>query len=94
MSARKMYRDFHGRAVRYVKEIFYRHPKKLVYLGRAKRIEYLSDKKAGGGDGTPAVYFHDFKRGVYLYTDEKGQQLYVLKNGREYTQVTERGIIS
>lgn len=94
MPAREMYRDFHGKAVRYVKKIFYRNPKRLVYLGKVSRIEYISDKKAGGGDGKPTLFYHDFKRGVYLYTDEKGQQLFILKNGKEYRQVTERGIIS
>jgi hypothetical protein len=94
MSAKNVYKKFHGRAVRYVKKIFFREPKRLVYLGRVRRIEYLSDKSAGGGDGRPTVFYHDFKRGVYLYTDEHGQQLYILKNGKEYTQVTERGIIS
>ena len=89
-----MYTDFHGHAVRFAKNIFYRKPKKFVFLGKAVRIEYLSDKKNGGGDGEPAIYYHDFKRGVYLYTDDIGRQLYILKNGKEYIQVNNRGIIS
>lgn len=92
--AQQMYRRFHGRKVRYKKSVAYSEPESLVYLGRVKRIEYISDKKAGGGDGAPAVYFHDFKRGVYLYTDQDGKQLYILKNGKKYQQVTARGIVS
>jgi len=94
MPARKMYREFHGRPVRYEKDVSFREPENLVYLGRVHKIEYISDKSNGGGDGRPTVFYHQFKRGVYLYTDEKGQQLYILKNGKNYRQVTERGIVS
>lgn len=94
MSARSMHRTFHGRKIRKKGSVKYSEPNALVYLGRAKRIEYVSDKHHGGGDGLTAVYYHDFGRGVYLYTDENGKQLYILKNGENYKQVTRDGIVS
>ena len=66
-------------------------PKQLVFIGRANKIEYISDKKHGGGDGKTAIYVHKFETPVSLYMDETnkkqlyliGTRLKVTKNGIE-----------
>lgn len=73
------YRAFHGRGPRRRTKINVHYPEAMIKLGRAVAIEYECDKLNGGGDGTRAVYRHQFDRGAYLYMDERGRkQLYIL----------------
>lgn len=77
--ARRAYRSFHGRRVRKVTKINFDVPKQLVYLGEAVAIEYACDKNNGGGDGTMAVYRHEFETPVKLFMDaKKKRQLYII----------------
>lgn len=79
MSARKIYQNFHGRAVRFIDRLRFRVPESLVLLGKAKAIEYVCDKNNGGGDGTQAIYRHAFGKDTYLYCDEQArEQLYII----------------
>jgi hypothetical protein len=68
-----------------------KHPKQLVFLGKAIEIVYESDKFNGGGDGKPCYYKHKFHKDDILCTDQDGKQLYVL--GSKLT-VEDRGIVN
>jgi len=89
--ARNAYNDFHGRRVRRVKKVNYDHPEPpLIHLGAAVAIEYACDKHNGGGDGTYAVYRHEFETPVDLFMDSKRRrQLYIIG---ERLKVTDAGI--
>jgi len=88
--ARKAYRAFHGRKVRKVTRVNFVPPKQLIYLGEAVAIEYACDKNNGGGDGTMAVYRHEFETPVKLFMDTtKKRQLYIIGNK---VRVTDAGI--
>lgn len=88
--ARKAYKSFHGRRVRKVTEVNYTEPKELIRLGEAVAIEYACDKYNGGGDGTYAVYRHEFETPVTLFMDTtKKRQLYIIGNR---LKVTDAGI--
>ena len=84
--ARKAYRSFHGRNVRKVTKINFNPPKNLVCLGEAMAIEYACNKNHGGGDGTMAVYRHEFETPVKLFMDStKKRQLYIIGNRLKVT---------
>jgi hypothetical protein len=84
------YKRFHGRKPRNVSTRKFHDPKTLIRLGRALKIEYVSNKFNGGGDGKNAIYVHTFKPGATLYMDEKnGGQLYILGSR---IKVTDAGI--
>lgn len=90
-TGRNLFWQFWGKSPnRKVKKKFH-DPKELIFLGRAVRIEYLSDKKHGTRyPGEKAVYYHDFTSPVALCMDEKaGGQLYLM--GKKI-KVTENGI--
>lgn len=90
MSIGRKYRQFHGHAPRVRGSVWIDTPEGLVRLGRAVAIEYECDKLNGGGDGQKAVYRHEFKRGAYLYMDEKAaRQLYIIG---DRIKVTDAGI--
>ena len=77
--ARRAYKSFHGRQVRRVTSINFVPPKQLICLGRAVAVEYECDKNNGGGDGTKAVYRHEFETPVLLFMDTtKKRQLYII----------------
>ena len=82
MSAKELYQRFHGHAVRWAKNFPFRQPSgPLVILGRAIAIEYECDKLNGGGDGTKAIYRHEFETPAVVCMDETGRkQLYILGN--------------
>lgn len=90
MSAEKKLKQFHGRGVRSKSSYDFHKPKKLVILGRAVAIEYETDKWNGGGDGTVAVYRHEFETPAIVCMDERGRkQIYVLGDS---LLVTDAGI--
>lgn len=77
--ANRAYKSFHGRGVRAVTKINYVPPRQLICLGDAVAIEYECDKNNGGGDGTMAVYRHEFETPVKLFMDTtKKRQLYII----------------
>lgn len=89
-NARQRFKQFHGRQVRVEKNVNFHVPKTLVYLGKAIAIEYECNKWNGGGDGTKAVYRHEFETPCVVCMDERGKkQLYVLGNR---LKVTDAGI--
>lgn len=89
-SAVRGYREFHGKQPRARTRGRFHDPKTLIFLGRAVKIEYLSNKRHGGGDGKYAVYVHKFETPVNLYMDEtKKRQLYIIGS---QLKVTEAGI--
>jgi hypothetical protein len=88
--AEKAYLRFHGQKVNQTFETIFTTPRKLVHLGDAVAIIYRSDKKNGGGNGTPRLFKHDFKPGVILAMDETAKnQLYIIG---ESLKVTSAGI--
>lgn len=88
--ARKAYKQFHGRKVRKVTSVNFVPPKQLICLGEAVAIEYACDKHNGGGDGTMAVYRHEFETPVKLFMDTtKKRQLYIIGSK---VKVTDAGI--
>lgn len=89
--ARNAYRAFHGRRVRRIKKIRFDPPTPpLIHLGDVVAIEYACDKRHGGGDGTYAVYRHEFETPTGLFMDEgKRRQLYIIG---EKVKVTDAGI--
>ncbi len=88
--AHNAYHSFHGRRVRKVKRINFDVPKHLIYLGETVAIEYACDKNNGGGDGTMAVYRHEFETPVKLFMDStKRRQLYIIGSK---VKVTDAGI--
>lgn len=92
MNARQKYRQFHGHAPRYRKTFSFQLPKnnELVILGKVVAIEYETDKYNGGGDGTRAVYRHEFETPALVCCDSTGKrQLYILG---EKLKVTQKGI--
>lgn len=73
------YTRFHGHGSREKRTCNFTVPKGLIILGEAVAIEYRSDKLNGGGDGTKAVYRHQFNKGAFVCADEKmKRQLYIL----------------
>jgi hypothetical protein len=79
MGAKTLYEQFHGHAVRWIERFQFHDPKKLVILGKAHAIEYVSDKFNGGGDGKKAIYRHTFETPALVCADERGKcQLYIL----------------
>lgn len=90
MKAAVLYKTFHGHAVRWMKHFTFHKPELMIVLGQATAIEYECDKLNGGGDGTLAVYRHEFETPVFLCMDERSaSQLYMI--GKRIT-VTEAGI--
>lgn len=90
MRASNRYIQFHGHGVRKRMSANFHYPESLVILGRAVAIEYECDKLNGGGDGTTAVYRHEFETPAIVCMDEKGaKQLYIV--GEEII-VTDAGI--
>jgi len=84
------YRKFHGKRPRYKSKTKFHIPKVLVLLGRANCVEYITNKKNGGGDGKTAIYKHTFETPCYLYMDETNKkQLYIIGTK---LKVTEAGV--
>jgi hypothetical protein len=84
--AEKAYQRFHGRKVSETFETVFTTPRKLVHLGDAVAIIYRSDKTHGGGNGTPRLFKHDFKKGVILAMDETAEnQLYIIGQSLKVT---------
>ncbi len=81
MSVRKAartYQRFHGRKPTQTQSITFQVPRALAQLGlRVVAIEYESDKWNGGGDGTRAIYRHEFDRSDRLYYDPESHWLYI-----------------
>lgn len=88
--ARRIREAFQGERVDEVTRVPAPDPSVLVLLGPAVQIRYLSDKRNGGGDGTEAIYVHDFEPGNILATDQTGKFLYILG---PKLKVTDRGIM-
>lgn len=83
----KKYRTFHGHKSRWEQDVNFHVPKGFVVLGRANAVEYLCDKKHGGGDGKRAIYRHKFESEAYVLADEKmGGQLYIVGNDIRVTR--------
>ena len=81
------YFEFHGKQSSKRRTVDFNVPRRLVVLGRARAIEYECSKKHGGGDGTTAVYRHEFTTPMVLCMDErKGKQLYILGSKLKVTQ--------
>jgi hypothetical protein len=57
-NAAELYETFQGFAPQEEIKIPLTWPDKFGVIGRALDISYRSDKKEGGGDGTPADYIH------------------------------------
>jgi hypothetical protein len=89
MAAKDLYRAFHGRNPRSIRNAEFRVPRELVFLGNAVDISYRCDKRNGGGDGKMATYIHDFARGTKLFTDENGKILIIIG---EKLKIKESGI--
>lgn len=61
-----------------------------MILGEAVALEYRCSKLNGGGDGTKAVYRHEFDRGGLVCADNRmRKQLYILGSK---IKVTDAGI--
>lgn len=89
-SAKDKYEEFHGRKLRRISKVTFRHPKKLIILGKAVAIEYECSKYNGGGDGKRAIYRHEFETPALVCMDEQGKtQLYVI--GKDI-RVTSAGV--
>jgi hypothetical protein len=85
-TALQRYKAFHGKLPKRITKQKYHEPKKLVLLGEAHAIEYVTNKLNGGGDGKPAIYRHKFETPCKLYMDETGKkQLYILGNKLKVT---------
>ena len=83
-------RMFHGRPVRRSRTVTLNDVKGLIELGRIVAVEYECDKWNGGGDGTTAVYRHEFDRPVVLAADQTmRRQLYILGSS---IRVTDAGV--
>lgn len=92
MKPSRRYYQFHGRKPRRYKSRRFYAPETLIRLGRVEAIEYESDKWHGGGDGTVAIYRHEFETPAWLYMDERGRhQLYILG---DRIAVTADGVIN
>lgn len=88
----KKYKAFHGEGPTKIYQKKINIPEKLIFLGYAHKIEYISNKFNGGGDGKTAIYVHKFQRGTKLFMDEKGEkQLYIMGKN---LKVREAGIIN
>jgi hypothetical protein len=88
--AEKAYSRFHGKKPDKAIQTSFTIPDKLVYLGDAVSIIYRSDKRSGGGNGTPRLFKHDFKHGVFLAMDKSAKrQLYIIG---DKVKVTSAGI--
>jgi hypothetical protein len=84
------YKNFHGKKPRKITNMLMHIPGQLIFLGKAHKIEYICDKKNGGGDGKKAIYVHKFGKTVNLYMDERNKkQLYLI--GADL-KVTDAGI--
>jgi hypothetical protein len=90
MSAERKYEEFHGREVDKITQINFKTPRKLIVLGKAHAIEYVSNKFNGGGDGRKATYRHVFETPAIVAMDESGRkQLYIIGSK---IKVTDAGI--
>jgi len=90
MSIESKFYVFHGKNPRKKGKIDFHVPKGLVVLGKAISIEYLCDKKNGGGDGKQAIYRHEFETPCIVAMDETSQkQIYVIGNR---LKITDAGI--
>lgn len=70
---------FHGREVRESGTVMLNEVTGLVKLGKAVAIEYECDKYNGGGDGTRAVYRHEFGPGAVVAVDQTmKRQVYII----------------
>ena len=77
----RLYRKFHGHEPQAQYRFNFHDPAGLVVLGKCRRVEYECNKRRGGGDGTPTVFYHDFSRrdAPVLCADERMKnQLYIL----------------
>lgn len=75
----KRFENFHGRKADRVGKVEIPIPKSLVYLGEGVAITYRSDKNVPRLGGRKArTYEHKFGRGVKIFTDPKGQALYIV----------------
>lgn len=89
----KMYRKFHGRDVREIGSMnipIEEAAKGLVVLGKAHAVEYVTDKLNGGGDGTMAIYRHEFETPAYVCVDGKGRKVVYIVG--EKVKTTSAGI--
>lgn len=90
MHAEFRYRQFHGKDPKRRGKVNFRVPGQLIYLGKAVAIEYESNKLNGGGDGTKAVYRHEFETPAIVCMDQTARkQLYIIGNS---LKVTDAGI--
>jgi hypothetical protein len=79
MNLFRQYITFHGKRTRKERDVDFHVPKGLVVLGKAIAIEYECDKLNGGGDGTKAVYRHEFETPSLVCMDERmKKQLYII----------------
>jgi hypothetical protein len=90
MGLMDLYQTFHGKLTRRKRSVDFHVPKGLVVLGKAVAIEYRCSKWNGGGDGTEAVYRHEFETPAYVCADERMRnQIYIIGNR---VKVTDAGI--
>ena len=74
-----LYEEFHGKRYNKISGIGFHVPKGLVLLGEAIAIEYRCSKRNGGGDGSKAIYRHEFETPAIVCMDETGRkQLYII----------------
>jgi hypothetical protein len=88
--AKRVREAFQGEPVDHAERVRRPDPKVLVLLGRAVAIEYECDKHNGGGDGTKAIYRHEFHKGDILATDQEAKTLYIIGSR---LRVNSRGIV-
>ena len=89
-SAHSRYKDFHGRASTKSARALLKPIRELVYLADAEYITYKSNKKNGGGDGTPQKFVHKFGKKIGIYTNPEGTILLIAGVGMH---ITDRGIV-
>lgn len=76
---KKAYNTFHGKNPRKIKtQTMYIPENGLVQLGKVYAIEYECSKLNGGGDGTKAIYRHEFESPAVVACDDRcKKQLYI-----------------
>ena len=89
----KAYSDyfmFHGKKPPSKKVMNFRNPQCLTIDGYGHTIEYETNKKHGGGDGKPAVYYHRFESPVSIFHESNRKNTsYIIGNK---LRVTSAGI--
>ena len=89
--AARKYEEFQGFGPDHVSDVEVPVLESLVFLGKAVAVEYECEKKNGGGDGSNAIYRHEFHQDDILCCDPSGKMLVVIG---PKLRVEDRGIVN